>query len=60
MAAVAGLTLLGKPAEGEKCDGMEALVKEAEKVIETMPEGSMARDVVTIITRSYISKLATI
>jgi ferritin-like metal-binding protein YciE len=46
--------LLGKPAEAQKCDAMEALVKEAEKVIKNTPAGSMTRDAGLIISAQKV------
>jgi len=45
---------LQQPAEGQKCDAMEALVKEAEKVIENTPAGSMTRDAGLIIAAQKV------
>lgn len=41
--------LMGKKAQGKKCDAMEGLIKEAESVIEETEKGSMTRDVALII-----------
>lgn len=46
--------LLGKTAESVKCEAMEALIKETEKVIEQTPEGSMTRDAGLIISAQKI------
>lgn len=46
--------LLGVPAEAVKCDAMDALVKEANKVIEETPEGSMTRDAGLIISAQKV------
>ena len=41
--------LLGQPAMTKKCDAMEGIVKEAEEMIKSTPEGSMTRDAALII-----------
>jgi len=41
--------LLGKKPEAEKCDAMEGLVKEGEKIIKETKEGTMTRDAALII-----------
>jgi ferritin-like metal-binding protein YciE len=47
-------SLLGEEPQAEKCDAMEALVKEAEKVIEKTKEGSMTRDAGLIISAQKV------
>ena len=46
--------LLGKPAEAKKCDVMEGLVKEGNKVIEDTKEGTMTRDAGIIISAQKV------
>jgi len=46
--------LLGKPAEAKKCDAMQGLIKEGEKIIESTPEGSMTRDAALIIAAQKV------
>lgn len=41
--------LIGKKAEAKKCDAIEGIISEAEKIIEETPEGSMTRDAALII-----------
>ena len=41
--------LLGQPAMTKKCDAMEGIVREAEEMIKSTPEGSMTRDAALII-----------
>jgi ferritin-like metal-binding protein YciE len=40
--------LLGKKAQGKKCDAMEGLIKEGESMVEESEDGSMTRDVAII------------
>ena len=42
--------ILGKKAQAKKCDGMEGLIAEGEKVIEETDEASMTRDVGIIVS----------
>lgn len=46
--------IMGYPAEAKKCDAMEALVKEAQHMIENTPDNSMTRDVGLIIAAQKI------
>ena len=46
--------MLGEKARAVKCDGMEGLVKEGEKVVEDTPKGSSVRDVGLIISGQKI------
>lgn len=46
--------ILGHTAEAKKCDAMEALVKEAQHMIENTPENSMTRDAGLIIAAQKI------
>jgi ferritin-like metal-binding protein YciE len=46
--------LLGARPEGKKCDAMEGLTKEAEKMIEATAEGTMTRDAGLIIAAQKI------
>ncbi|MGN6416379.1 MAG: YciE/YciF ferroxidase family protein [Pseudobacter sp.] len=41
--------LLGKKAQGKKCEAMEGLVKEGEEAVESTEKGSMTRDVAIIV-----------
>jgi Uncharacterized protein conserved in bacteria len=41
--------LMGKKPEAEKCDAMDGLVKESEKIIKETKEGTMTRDAALII-----------
>ncbi|HTN16166.1 MAG TPA: DUF892 family protein, partial [Chitinophagaceae bacterium] len=46
--------IIGQPAEAQKCDAMEALVKEAQHMIENTPDNSMTRDAGLIIAAQKI------
>lgn len=46
--------LIGKKAQGKKCDAMEGLVKEGESVIEETEDGSATRDVGIIISAQKV------
>jgi ferritin-like metal-binding protein YciE len=46
--------IMAYPAEAKKCDAMEALVKEAQHIIEGTPENSMTRDAGLIIAAQKI------
>lgn len=46
--------ILGKKAQAKKCDGMEGLIAEGEKVIEETEEGSMTRDVGIIVSAQKV------
>ena len=46
--------LLGEKAEAKKCDGMEALIKEGESVIQDTEAGSATRDVGLIISAQKV------
>jgi ferritin-like metal-binding protein YciE len=47
-------TLLGKKAEGKKCEAIEGLVKEADTVINETEGGTMTRDVALIIAAQKV------
>lgn len=46
--------LMDKKAESEKCDAMEGIIKECEKIIKDTKEGSMTRDAALIIAAQKI------
>jgi ferritin-like metal-binding protein YciE len=46
--------LLGKKAQGKKCEAMDGLTKEAEGVIEDTEEGSLTRDVGLIMAAQKV------
>jgi len=46
--------LLGKKAEGEKCEAIEGILKEAESIIEDTEEGSMTRDAALIFAAQKV------
>jgi ferritin-like metal-binding protein YciE len=46
--------ILGKKAQAKKCDGMEGLIAEGEKVVEETEEGSMTRDVGIIVSAQKV------
>ena len=46
--------LIGKKAEGKKCDAIEGLTKEAKSIISETKEGSMTRDAALIIAAQKI------
>lgn len=46
--------MLGKKAEGKKCKAMEGLLKEAEEIIESTPEGTATRDAALIIAAQKV------
>jgi ferritin-like metal-binding protein YciE len=46
--------LLGKKAEGEKCDAIEGILKEAASIIEETQEGSMTRDAALIFAAQKV------
>lgn len=47
-------SMLGKEAEAKKCDAMEGLIKEGERIIKETPEGSMTRDAGLIISAQKV------
>jgi ferritin-like metal-binding protein YciE len=46
--------MMGKKAQGKKCEAMEGLVKEAESVVEDTEDGSMTRDVAIIMAAQKV------
>lgn len=46
--------LLGKPAEAKKCDAMQGIINEGEKIIKATPGGSMTRDAALIIAAQKV------
>jgi|SRR5690606_9856558 len=46
--------LLGEKAIAKKCDAMEGLTKEGESIIETTPEGTLARDTGIILASKKV------
>src|SRR5687767_13072576 len=46
--------LLGKKPQAKKCDAMEGLIKEGEKVVEETEDGSMTRDVGIIVSAQKV------
>lgn len=46
--------MLGKPAEAKKCDAMQGLIEEGQKIIKETPEGSMTRDAALIIAAQKV------
>ena len=46
--------LLGKEAEGKKCEAIEGLIKEAKNIISETKEGSMTRDAALIIAAQKV------
>jgi ferritin-like metal-binding protein YciE len=46
--------LLGKKAEGKKCEAMEGLTKEADSIIQETKRGSMTRDAALIIAAQKV------
>ena len=46
--------MMGKKAQGKKCEAMEGLIKESETVIEETEKGSMTRDVALIISAQKV------
>jgi ferritin-like metal-binding protein YciE len=46
--------LLGKKAEGKKCDAIEGILKEAESIIDETEEGSMTRDAALIFAAQKV------
>lgn len=46
--------MMGKRAQGKKCEAMEGLIKEAETVIEETEKGSMTRDVALIMAAQKV------
>ena len=46
--------MLGKKAQGKKCDAMEGLIKESESIIEETEKGSMTRDVALIVAAQKV------
>lgn len=46
--------LMGKKAQGKKCEAMEGLTKEAESMIEETEKGSMTRDVALIMAAQKV------
>jgi ferritin-like metal-binding protein YciE len=48
------MQLIGQEVAGEKCEAMEGLIKEAEKVIKDTKEGSMTRDAALIIAAQKV------
>lgn len=45
---------LGEKAEGKKCKAMEGILKEAEEIIESTPEGTATRDAALIIAAQKV------
>ena len=46
--------LLGKKAQGKKCDAMEGLTKEADSIIEETEKGTLTRDVALIMAAQKV------
>jgi len=46
--------LVGKKAEGKKCEAIEGIIKEAESIIEETEEGTMTRDAALIIAAQKV------
>jgi len=46
--------ILGKKPQAKKCDGMEGLIAEGEKVVEETDEGSMTRDAGIIVSAQKV------
>lgn len=46
--------MMGKKAQGKKCDAMEGLIKESESIIEETEKGSMTRDVALIVAAQKV------
>ena len=46
--------MMGKKAQGKKCDAMEGLIKESESIIEETEKGSMTRDVALIMAAQKV------
>lgn len=46
--------MLGQPAEAKKCDAMQGLIEEGQKIIKETPEGSMTRDAALIIAAQKV------
>jgi ferritin-like metal-binding protein YciE len=46
--------LLGKKAEGKKCDAIEGILKEAESIIDETEEGTMTRDAALIFAAQKV------
>ena len=46
--------LIGKKAEGKKCEAIEGILKEAESIIEETEEGSMTRDAALIFAAQKV------
>ncbi len=46
--------MMGKKAQGKKCEAMEGLIKESESIIEETEKGSMTRDVALIIAAQKV------
>ena len=46
--------LIGKKAEGKKCEAMDGLIKEAKSIISETKEGSMTRDAALIIAAQKV------
>jgi ferritin-like metal-binding protein YciE len=46
--------LIGKKAEGKKCEAIEGITKEAESIIEETDEGTMTRDAALIIAAQKV------
>jgi ferritin-like metal-binding protein YciE len=47
-------TLIGKKAEGKKCEAIEGITKEADSIIEETEEGTMTRDAALIIAAQKV------
>ncbi|HUR11923.1 MAG TPA: ferritin-like domain-containing protein [Flavitalea sp.] len=46
--------MMGKKAQGKKCEAMEGLIKESESIIEETEKGSMTRDVALIMAAQKV------
>jgi ferritin-like metal-binding protein YciE len=46
--------MLGKKAEGKKCDAIEGIIKEAESIIEETEDGTMTRDAALIMAAQKV------
>src|SRR5215213_3742029 len=46
--------IMGKKAQGKKCEAMEGLIKESEEIIEETEDGSMTRDVALIMAAQKV------
>ena len=46
--------IMGLPAQGEKCEAIEGIIKECESIIADTPEGSMTRDAALIMAAQKV------